>query len=406
MKSIIALLMVLFIAATVYSQNLESRLDSLLQGHVDKDEIHGCLAYVYQKGKVKVFKPYGYMDIKNKHLMEKDAIFRIASMTKILTAASALKLYEEGKFLLDEPVKKYIPEFADLRVIAPNCKNLDSISTIPLERDVTIRDIFRHTAGFGYGGGTDIVGKLYKKRIIFTENLTLKQFVKDITSVPLKYQPGSKWEYSYASDILGYLVEVISGKPLDVYMDEAIFKPLGMVNTGFYVSPENLKRLCNHYEYANNKLKLVEGADNSPFAKRPALISGGGGLSDYAGGGVSTAKDFSKFCQMLLNYGEYNGKRILNRQTVELLISNQIGEIKDRSSSQNGFGFGFGVGVNPAKFCGGTTSCYWAGAPYNDTYLFDYGKQMVAILFIQNSPWHHLKLMDKFEKIVIEETKE
>ncbi len=396
MKTIISFFIALFISVTVYSQNLERRLDSLLQGHVKSGEIHGCQAYLFQKGKVVFNKPYGYMDIENNRPMEKDAIFRIASMTKILTAASALKLYEEGKFLLDEPVKKYIPEFSNLRVIAPECKNEDSLITIPLERDVTIRDLFRHTAGFGYGGD-DVVGRLYKKRIVFSEDMTLKQFVQYITTVPLKYQPGSKWEYSFANDILGYLVEVISGKPLDVYMNEAIFKPLTMENTGFYVPQDKLNKLCNFYEYKDNKLNLVEAAKNSKLAKRPAFISGGGG-------GVSTADDYSKFCQMLLNYGEYNGKRILSRQTVELLISNQIGEIKDRSFPVNGFGFG--VGVTPEKYCGGTADCFWSGGPYNDTFMFDYNRQMIAILLIQNSPWGHLGLMGKFKKIISEETKE
>jgi CubicO group peptidase (beta-lactamase class C family) len=394
MKSIISIFLTLSITVNVYSQRLEKRLDSLLQGHVDKGEIHGCLAYVFQNGKVIIYKPYGYMDIENHRPMKKDAIFRIASMTKILTAASALKLYEEGKFLLDEPVKKYIPEFASLRVISPDCKSEDSLVTLPLERDVTIRDLFRHTAGFGYGGD-DIVGRLYKKKIFVTKDMTLKQFVQGITSVPLKYQPGSKWEYSFANDILGYLVEVISGEPLDVYMEEAIFRPLRMKSTGFYVLPENLTRLCNHYSYTDNKLILVDYSLTSRFAIKPAFISGGGG-------GVSTAEDYSKFCQMLLNYGEYNGKRILSRQTVELLISNQIGEIKDRGFEVPGFGFG--VGVIPAKNCGGTTSCFWAGSPYNDTFMFDYEKQMIAILFIQNSPWEHLDIMEKFKQIVIKET--
>lgn len=396
MKNTIALLAALFITVAVSSQSLERRLDSLFQGHVEKGEIHGCLAYVFQKGNVVIHKPYGYMDIEAKRPMEKDAIFRIASMTKILTAAAGLKLYEEGKFLMDEPVKKYIPEFAGLQVIATGCENEDSLITIPLERDVTIRDLFRHTAGFGYGGN-DVVGRLYAKNIHFSETMTLQQFVREITTVPLKYQPGSKWEYSFSNDILGYLIEVISGKPLDVYMDEVLFKPLGMENTGFYVLPGKLSKLCNHYEYADGKLKLVDGGSSSKFAKRPAFISGGGG-------GVSTAEDYYKFCQMLLNYGEYNGNRIFTRQTVELLISNQIGEIKDRSFPLDGFGFG--VGVSPAIYCGGTTGCHWAGSPYNDTFMFDYGKNMIAILFMQNSPWEHLGLMEKFKQIVIEEIKE
>jgi CubicO group peptidase (beta-lactamase class C family) len=394
MKQFITLLITLLVALTVYSQQLETRLDSLFQGHIEKGELHGCLAYVYQNGKIVLFKPYGYMDVENKRLMEKDAIFRIASITKVLTATAALKLYEKGKFLLDEPVRKYIPEFANLRVIAPECKSIDSILTIPLERDVTIRDLFRHTAGFGYGGD-DIIGRLYSKKISFSRSMTLKQFVQAITSIPLKYQPGSKWEYSYANDILGYLVEVISGKPLDEYMEEAIFKPLNMENTGFYVSPEKLNKLCNFYEYFNNSLILIESSKNCWLAKRPAYISGGGG-------GVSTVEDFSAFCQMLLNYGKYNGKRIFKPQTIELITTNQIGEITDRSFPVDGFSFG--IGVTPGKNCGKAESCHWAGSPYNVTYTIDYKNGAISILFVQNAPWGHLGLMEKFSQIVAEET--
>jgi CubicO group peptidase (beta-lactamase class C family) len=396
MKPIITLLITLLFTVTVYSQQLENRLDSLLQGHVEKGELHGGLAYVYQKGKVVLFKTYGYMDVENKRQVEKDAIFRIASMTKILTAAAALKLYEEGKFLLDEPVKNYIPEFANLRVIAPECTNIDSVSTIPLERDVTIRDLFRHTAGFGYGGN-DIVGQLYVKKIIYSDSMTIKQFVQAITTVPLKFQPGSKWEYSFANDILGYLVEVVSGKPLDEYMDEAIFKPMNMENTGFYVKSGKLNKLCNFYEYSNNSLKLIEVSTNSKLVKRPAFISGGAG-------GVSTIDDYSKFCQMLLNYGKYNGKQILSRQTVELITTNQIGEITDRGFPVDGFSFG--IGVTPGKYCGRAERCSWSGSPFNTTFTIDYKNQAISILFVQNAPWGHLGLIEKFSEIVSEETNE
>jgi CubicO group peptidase (beta-lactamase class C family) len=396
MKPIIALLIMLLFTVAVYSQRLENRLDSLLQGHVEKGELHGCLAYVYQKGKVVLYKPYGFMDVENIRQVEKDAIFRIASMTKILTATAALKLYEEGKFLLDEPVKNYIPEFAGLRVISPKCKSVDSILTIPLERDVTIRDLFRHTAGFGYGGN-DIVGQLYVKKIIFSDSMTLKQFVQAITSVPLKFQPGSKWEYSFANDILGYLIEVISGKPLDEYMDEAVFKPLKMNDTGFWVSGDKINRLCNFYGYTNNFLKLLEVSTNSKLAKRPAFISGGGG-------GVSTINDYSKFCQMLLNYGEFEGRQFLARETVELILTNQIGEIADRGFPVDGFSFG--IGVTPGKYCGRAERCSWSGSPFNTTFTIDYKNQAISILFVQNAPWGHLGLIEKFRKIVSEETNE
>mgnify|MGYP003800716957 CR=1 FL=1 len=393
MKTIQLTITALLMASASYSQNLEKRLDSLFQGHVNNGEIHGCLVTIIQDEKVIMNKPYGFMDLENKRAMETDAVFRIASLTKLLTAASAMKLYDEGKFLLDEPVKKYIPEFANLRVIAPGYTTIDSVRTVPLERDVTIRDLLRHTAGFGYGG-SDVVGKLYVRNIRYSDSMTLKQFVQGIVKAPLKYQPGSRWEYSFANDILGYLIEVIAGKPLDEYMDEAIFKPMDMNHTGFYVKPDDVKHLCNFYEYSGNKLILKESSANTRITQRPAFISGGGG-------GISTADDYSKFCQMLLNYGEYNGKRILSRQSVELMISDQIEPIKDRGFEVTGFGFG--VGVLPGKNCGATKDIHWAGSPYNNTYVVDFEKKSIAILLMQNGPWEHLGLMDQFKEIVSEE---
>jgi len=394
MKPFICFLTFLF-AVEASAQNLEKRLDSLLRGHVRNGEIHGCIAYVYQKGEVMVFKPYGYMDIENNTLMEKDAIFRIASMTKMLTAAAALKLYEAGKFELDDPVKKYIPEFAGLKVIDPECRSIETLITIPLERDVTIRDLFRHTAGFSYGG-SDLIGELYAKNLNKGYAMTIEQFVREITALPLKFQPGSRWEYSFSIDILGYLVEVLSGEKLDVYLEKALFKPLGMNHTGFYVPAESLGLLCNHYEYSGDRLFVVDKAPNSQFAEKPVFISGGGGA-------VSTARDYSRFCRMLLNYGEYDGKRILEKETVEMMISDQIGDISDRSFELPGYGLG--VGVYPGTNGRTTDGIYWAGAPYNNYYMIDYTKDLIAILFIQNSPWDHLNIREKFRQIIDEETK-
>lgn len=396
MKHIVFYALALLVTCITNAQSkLEKRLDSLLQRHVNSGTIHGCVVYVYQNGKVILNKPYGYMNLETKRPMEPDAIFRIASMTKALTAITALKLYEDGKFRLDEPVKKYIPEFANLQVLSSACKSIDSIVTVPLERDVTIRDLFRHTAGFGYGG-EDIVGKLYEKYNVYNERNTLKQFVQSITKAPLKYQPGSKWEYSFANDILGYLIEVISGKPLDVCMQEVLFKPLHMDNTGFQVSDDKIQKLCNFYKYADGKLQLMDDALSSHLRQRPSFISGGGGA-------VSTVDDYSRFCQMLLNYGKIEGKQFLLPETVELFISNQIGEITDRSFPLDGFGLG--IGVTPVKYNGGTAGCHWAGSPYNDTYQFSYSRGLIAIMLMQNAPWEHLGLMDKFQTIVNEEIK-
>jgi CubicO group peptidase (beta-lactamase class C family) len=393
MKTPIILFLSLTISGTVLSQNVEKRLDSLFRKHVDTGEIHGCLVQVVQDKKPLLFKPYGMMDVENKRPVEKDAIFRLASMTKPLTAATALRLYDEGKFLLDDPVKKYIPEFANLKVISPDYKGEGAMITVPLERDVTVRDLFRHTAGFGYGGDEPI-GKLYSKMYYDNRHLTLKEFVTGLTQIPLYYQPGEKWVYSFANDVLGYFIEVVSGKPLDEAMEELLFRPLGMNSTGFMVPAEKLNKLCNFYNSYEGKLELFDKAETSKLANRPDFISGGGGA-------VSTMEDYAKFCQMLLDHGKYKGKQILSPVSVELMVSNQIGEISNRGFEVEGYGLG--IGVIPGTNNGKTRRCYWSGSPYNTTFIVDFDKNLYAIMLIQNGPWTHLGLMEKFRQIVVEE---
>jgi len=393
MKIPLSLFLSLIIPASLLSQNIEKRIDSLFQKHVESGEIHGCLIGIVQNNKTVMCKPYGLMDVESNRPVEKDAIFRLASLTKPLTAATALKLYEDGKFLLDDPVKKYIPEFANLKVISPDYKGDGPFITVPLERDVTVRDLFRHSAGFGYGEN-DPIGKVYSKMYYDNPQLTLKQFVTGLTRIPLYYQPGTKWVYSFANDVLGYFIEVISGKPLDECMDELLFKPLDMNNTGFDVPADKLNKLSNFYFYSNGKLSLSDKPETTKLAYRPDFISGGGGA-------VSTLEDYSKFCQMLLDYGKYNGTQFLKPQTVELMISNQIGEITDRGFEVDGYGLG--IGVVPGTNNGKTKSCYWSGSPYNNTFIVDFDKNMYAIMLMQNGPWTHLGLMDKFRQIVIEE---
>jgi CubicO group peptidase (beta-lactamase class C family) len=168
-----------------------------------------------------------------------------------------------------------------------------------------------------------------------------------------------------------------------------------MNDTGFWVPADKMNRLCNFYEYSNNTLRVKETREKNGLSKRPAFISGGGG-------GVSTANDYSTFCKMLLNYGEFEGKQFLSKQTVELILTNQIGEITVRGFQVDGFSFG--IGVNPGKNGGRANFCHWAGSPYNDTFTIDFNKQSVSILFVQNAPWGYLDLMDKFSQIVKEET--
>lgn len=390
MKKPFFTILFLSIVSVSFSQNLKKELDSLFNKHIGEGQLHGCVTYVQQGDKVLQFESYGLMNIEANKKMQNDAIFRLASMSKLFTAVAALKLYEEGKFLLDDPVKKFLPQFADLKV-KPDPKK-DSL--VALSRDVTIRDLFRTTAGFGETLTTEW-GK------------TPDEFLDFICKKPLKYQPGSRWVYGGIElKVLGILVEKIAKKNLHDYLTEAFFKPLGMTSTGYYVKPENVERFSSFYGYENGKLKLVDNQHQLfDYFKLPDVRNGSAGM-------VSSAGDLANFNNMILHYGTFKGKQVLRPQTVELLISNQIDNIQDRGFAIAGFGFGTGVNQGrspvynsfvakePDNNNGKTKSIFWSGSPYNTRFLIDFDKQIIAIFLTQNSPWKYLDLMSKFEGIV------
>ncbi len=381
------------------SQNLDHDLDNTFEQLVTAGKLHGCVTYVQQGDKVLHFKAYGYQNVEKRQSLEKDAIFLIASMTKAVTAAGALKLYEEGKFLLDDPVKLYLRQFENVRVL----ENIgtDSSRIVPPERDVTIRDLFRHTAGFGYTykkhDYNDTIDNLYVDNKLW-ESRSSSEFLDKICSYPLKYHPGSKWQYSYSIDILGFLIEKISGMTLHDYLMKEILGPLQMTSSGFYLTPENLKRLSSNYEYKNGKLELIDNPESSSFGSPPAVFSGGGGLEDNVGGLVTSAEDFANFCEMIMNYGLFKNKQILQRQTIELMISDQIADIQNREFPVPGYGLGTGVAHDLNS--GGIESIFWAGGPVNTYYKIDMKKKVIAIFLTQNSPWGHENVKSVFAEIV------
>lgn len=283
----------------------------------------------------------------------------------------------------------------------------DSSRLVDARRPITIRDLFRHTAGFAYTyrarASNDTIDNLYLSNKLYENAQTGDDFLNKIGSIPLKYHPGSKWRYSYANDVLGFLIEKLSGENLHDYLTTAIFKPLKMKSTGFYVSKKNAERLCGNYEYADGSLKLIDDPATSSYLSAPTVFSGGGGLQDNVGGIVTSTQDFANFCNMLLHYGEYNGRQVLRPQTVELMISNQIANIHDRGFSVPGYGLGLGVSHEENE--GRVKSINWAGGPYNTFFKIDYEHQVIAILMTQNSPWMHLGLMGKFGQIVSEESR-
>jgi CubicO group peptidase (beta-lactamase class C family) len=376
------------------------KMNAMIQQHVDRGELAGAVTLFARHGKVVQLKAYGSMDIESHKPMRTDAIFRIASMNKLPTCVAALKLYEEGRFSLDDPIAKFIPEMKNLRVLDSSqlaAPGGAPPKTVPLDRQITIRDLFRHTAGFLYAIGDSPVDQLYRDAGFREWKGSLKDFVRKLSDFPLAYQPGSKWAYSYSTDVLGYLIEVISHQPLNEYLKTHVFEPLRMGDTDYVVPDSKVDWLTSFYEYKDRSLHLVESTTESPFRRLPAGFSGGGGWGDGYGGVVSTATDLERFLQMLLNYGELDGVRILRRETVELMIADQIADIRDRSFPVSGYGLGLGVYSDPAR-PRQTQGIFWSGGPYNTHFIADFDLQMCGVLLTQTAPFGHLGIIGRFSE--------
>ena len=263
-----------------------AQADKIVREMVDKKEYAGAVTLVARHGKVVDEKTVGMMDVAQTRPMKADTIFRIYSMSKPITTVAAMMLFEENKLELDDPVSKYIPEMKNLRVyVGPKDE------TVPAKREITIRDLMRHTSGFTYGAFSDTpVDHMYRQQKLLDRNMPLQEFVAKLAKIPLVYQPGTRFHYSVSVDVLGRVVEVVSGKTLDVFFNERIFKPLDMVDTAFYVPASKVDRFATNY---GPGLVMIDNPAKSPYLKPPKFFSGGGGL-------VSTARDYARFCQMML----------------------------------------------------------------------------------------------------------
>jgi CubicO group peptidase (beta-lactamase class C family) len=389
------------------------RIDSIIRHHIKSGELAGAVTLIARRGSIAYFKSFGKLDLESGSDMPRDAIFRIASMSKIFTSTAVMMLYEEGHFSLADPVSKYIPGFKNMKVaVWPNndLSTKEPIKLEPANREITIRDLLRHTAGFTYSVYYPQLDELYYKaglNVALPKPWpgTLQEFIKAISKLPLAFQPGSNWEYSYATDILGYLIEVTSGLPLDRFLKERIFEPLGLRDAGFILPGEKLTRFPNIYRFTDGKLKLVESAVTSEFRKPPRALSGGGGWTENGYGGlICTAMDYAKILQMLLNGGKLNEKRLLSRKTVELMFCNHLVDIP-RGWLPPGVGFGLTSAVleKVEKFgeLGTPGQMWWAGS-CNTYFFLDPKEEMFGILMTQMYPFGYLDLMERFRVLSLQ----
>lgn len=334
-----------------FSSERLKRLDAVMQRAVDEKEYAGVVTLLARHGKVIHFRSFGKQDLASGVSLERDSIFRIFSMTKPVTAAAMMLLYEEGKWTPRDPIYKFIPQFAGLKVYTGTTDFLGKMQLEDPVRAPNLRDLMTHTAGFGYGYEQNPVDRLYRDPQdgdIFATG-SLQAMIDRLAKAPLLYQPGTRWKYSLSMDIQGHIIEKLSGMTLPEFMKKRLFEPLGMKDTDFYVPKKKRSRFANLYEIRDDGSTLEPVAPFPPmmnYEKQPTLPSGGGGL-------VSTAADYFRFAQMLLNGGELDGVRILAPQTVKLMISNHLADNMTAESKEAGFivqprpglGYGFNAGV-------------------------------------------------------------
>ena len=316
------------------SESKLAEVDQFMERQVADQKIAGGMVIVSHKGKLGFSHTYGLMDREAKKPMRPDTIFRLYSMSKAITTAAALTLYDAGRIGLDDPVSKYIPSFANLKVATTN--DLRSPA-----RPMTIRDLMLHTSGLTYGSGPDALKEAYG-RLKPMESANLEEMAEKLSHVPLAYDPGTDWIYGVSIDVLGRVIEVVSGESLDVFLKKTIFDPLDMPDTAFSVPPEKLSRFTANYSRSTNGLKVIDAPGDSKYGKRVTFFSGGGGL-------VGTARDYLRFLTMIADGGKLDGHRILRPATVKLMTSNQLPEkafpIHFGKEIRHGTGFGLGFSV-------------------------------------------------------------
>ncbi len=377
------------------SERLE-RIGEVFRGYVDEGRIAGAVGMVLRNGKLAYADAWGMRDLEAGDVMEEDDLFKICSMTKPVASVAVMTLYEEGHFFLSDPIGRYLPALANLRVA--NLAEASAGQEIPTERarrQVTIHDLLRHTSGFTYGDlSNTVVDAVYREREILYQP-TLEDQVAALGEIPLLYQPGTQWNYSVSVDVLGRLVEVVSGQPFDVFLRERIFDPLGMADTGFRVPDSKSDRVAPTYGHSGPDRALGPG-DTSICDLPSTLFSGGAGLR-------STAQDYARFAQMLLNGGELDGARILGRKTVELMTVDHLEEGMPTGFLSPGWSFGLGFTVKTEAGLDGLPSSVgeynWIGIQ-GTSFWVDPEEDLVGVFMVQIRPNRDITFRDQFKRLV------
>lgn len=376
------------------------RMDAVINDYIANRRQAGVAVLVARNGRVVYHKAYGQDDVTAKTPLKRDAIFRLASQTKAITSIGLMMLFEEGKFLLDDPISKYIPVFKSPKVLEKFNEKDTSYTSVPAKREITIRQLLTHTSGISYPGiGTKEAVAIYAKNGIpsgiGTPTNTLAEVMPRLAALPLMHNPGDKWTYGLSTDVVGYLIEVLSGQSLDQFLRTRLFEPLGMNDTYFYLPTAKQARLTRLYTEDSTKavrrMPSLGGISEDYPKQAGTYYSGGAGLS-------GTLYDYATFLQMVLNGGEYGGKRFLSPTTVRLITTNQIGDL---NQGINKFGLGFAITSerSAARLPASQGTFDWGGF-FGTTYWVDPKENVVALLYTQKVPNSYGDLNDKFKVLV------
>jgi CubicO group peptidase (beta-lactamase class C family) len=375
MRSFLPLIFLFFCLSLTAQKSMFSDLDDYLREEVDKRQVAGAVALIIKDGKEELYQSYGFANLEEESPMKKDQIFHIMSMTKPIVTVAFMMLYEEGHFQLDDPVEQFLPEFKNLRVSLDPNTGIEG-PTEPAASPVTIAQVMSHTAGFSHGlGGTNLDNEVARS-LYYTPQKDIADRVTTLASLPLISQPGKRWYYSASPDILARLIEVFSKKTTAEFLEERLFTPLEMEDTGYNITEEQARRFVALHRFDDDGQLMRDETQMPPNGH--TVFGGTHGL-------LSTASDYAKFCRMLLNDGTLNGKQYLKKETLDLMTKNQLGDIP----YLKGMGFGYGFGLRTSDPEDGSDNAgrfYWSGA-YCTFFFIDPKHELIAILMTQSNPY-------------------